>query len=119
MRFRSSNHPEAVNDPFLPVDPVSSQGQFPRYNGHSLGQIGLPPVGSIGKELNRTDLSILFYSNRTFNPLVTGSNPVLLFPFLGMQKSVFLAVAVNSAVALGALGTHWRKASVVTTRVHA
>lgn len=42
---------------------------------------------------------------------------VLLFPFLGMQKSVFMAVAVNSAVALGALGTHWRTASAASTRV--
>ncbi len=42
---------------------------------------------------------------------------VLLFPFLGMQKSVFLAVALNSAVALGALGTHWRTASAASTRI--
>ncbi|WP_062092514.1 spermine/spermidine synthase domain-containing protein [Caballeronia udeis] len=41
----------------------------------------------------------------------------LLFPFLGMQKSVFLAVALNSAVALGALGTHWRTAGVVRTHI--
>jgi spermidine synthase len=34
---------------------------------------------------------------------------VLLFPFLGMQGTVYVAVALNGAVALGALAAHWRE----------
>ncbi len=33
---------------------------------------------------------------------------VLLFPFFGMQGSVYVAVAINGAVAAGALVAHWR-----------
>ena len=33
---------------------------------------------------------------------------VLLFPFLGMQGSIYAAVAINGAVAAGALVAHWQ-----------
>src|SRR5262249_17970426 len=33
---------------------------------------------------------------------------VLLFPFLGMSGSIYVAVAMNGAVALGALVAYWR-----------
>jgi spermidine synthase len=33
---------------------------------------------------------------------------ILLFPFLGMQGAVYTAVAMNAAVAIGALVAHWR-----------
>src|SRR5262249_31890521 len=32
---------------------------------------------------------------------------VLLFPFLGMQGAIYVAVATNCAVAIGALAAHW------------
>ncbi|MEA2936947.1 MAG: hypothetical protein QOC56_451 [Alphaproteobacteria bacterium] len=34
---------------------------------------------------------------------------VLLFPFLGMQGAIYAAVALNAAVAAGALVMHWRE----------
>ena len=33
---------------------------------------------------------------------------MLLFPFLGMRNSISVAVAINAAVAVGALVAHWR-----------
>jgi len=45
---------------------------------------------------------------------------VLLFPFLGMQGAVYAAVALNLAVALGALVAHWwdRQGDVGAAPVH-
>src|SRR5262249_3919313 len=41
------------------------------------------------------------------------ASAVLLFPFLGMSKSIYVAVAMNAAVALGALAAQWSGSSQV------
>src|SRR5438132_733895 len=53
-------------------------------------------------------LGLLYYVNTLGAGAACLACIVLLFPFLGMQGSVYVAVAMNAAVAFGALAAHWR-----------
>ncbi len=66
-------------------------GHLVRRSGHVGGAVGL-----------------LYYVNTLGAGAACLVCTVLLFPFLGMQGAVSVAVAMNGAVAMGALATHWR-----------
>ena len=53
-------------------------------------------------------VGLLYYVNTLGAGAACLACTVLLFPFLGMQGAVYVAVALNGAVALGALTAHWR-----------
>lgn len=59
--------------------------------------------GNVGSSVGR-----LYYVNTLGAGAACLASSVLLFPFLGMQMSVYVAVAMNAMVALGALGAYWR-----------
>lgn len=59
--------------------------------------------GNVGSSVGR-----LYYVNTLGAGAACLISTVLLFPFLGMQMSVYLAVSMNVMVALGALGAYWR-----------
>jgi spermidine synthase len=56
-------------------------------------------------------LGLLYYVNTLGAGAACLISTILLFPFLGMQNSVDVAVAINGAVALGALAAYWRDRS--------
>ena len=53
-------------------------------------------------------VGLLYYVNTLGAGAACLSATVLLFPFIGMQGAVYVAVAMNGAVASGALAAHWR-----------
>src|SRR5262249_44897794 len=53
-------------------------------------------------------VGLLYYVNTLGAGAACLAATVLIFPFVGMQGAVAVAVAVNGAVALGALVMHWR-----------
>jgi predicted membrane-bound spermidine synthase len=53
-------------------------------------------------------VGLLYYVNTLGAGAACLACTVLLFPFVGMQGTVYFAAAVNAAVALGAFGAHWR-----------
>jgi len=53
-------------------------------------------------------VGLLYYVNTLGAGAACLASTVLFFPFLGMQGSVYVAVAVNAAVAIGALVMYWR-----------
>ncbi|WP_158900214.1 fused MFS/spermidine synthase [Burkholderia sp. L27(2015)] len=59
--------------------------------------------GNVGNSVG-----LLYYVNTMGAGAACLISTVLLFPFLGMQISVYVAVAINTLVALGALGAYWR-----------
>jgi spermidine synthase len=56
-------------------------------------------------------VGLLYYVNTLGAGAACLISTILLFPFLGMQESVGVAVAMNGAVALGALVSYWRDRS--------
>ena len=56
-------------------------------------------------------VGLLYYVNTLGAGAACLISTILLFPFLGMQESVGVAVAMNGAVALGALAAYWRDRS--------
>jgi spermidine synthase len=52
-------------------------------------------------------VGLLYYVNTLGAGAACLACAVLLFPFLGMGGSIYIAVAMNVAVALGALAAHW------------
>jgi spermidine synthase len=54
-------------------------------------------------------LGLLYYVNTLGAGAACLACAVLLFPFVGMQGAVYVAVAINSAVAAGALIAHWHR----------
>jgi len=59
--------------------------------------------GNIGSAVG-----LLYYVNTLGAGAACLACAMLLFPFLGMSGSIYVAVAMNGAVALGALVAHWR-----------
>ncbi|WP_042886274.1 fused MFS/spermidine synthase [Cupriavidus necator] len=55
-----------------------------------------------------SSVGLLYYVNTLGASAACIVCAVLLFPFLGMQASVYVAVAINATVAAGALLAHWR-----------
>jgi len=55
-----------------------------------------------------SSVGLLYYVNTLGAGVACLACTVLLFPLLGMQASVYVAVAINAAVAGGALFMHWR-----------
>jgi spermidine synthase len=53
-------------------------------------------------------VGLLYYVNTLGAGAACLVATVLLFPFLGMQGTIYIAVAMNGAVAAGALAAHWR-----------
>ena len=53
-------------------------------------------------------VGLLYYVNTLGAGAACLACMVLLFPFVGMQGAVYVAVAINAAVAAGALAVHWR-----------
>jgi spermidine synthase/predicted MFS family arabinose efflux permease len=53
-------------------------------------------------------VGLLYYVNTLGAGAACLACAVLIFPFLGMQGAVYVAVAMNIAVAIGALAMHWR-----------
>ena len=64
--------------------------------------------GNIGSAVG-----LLYYVNTLGAGAACIASAVLLFPFLGMSKSIYVAVAMNAAVALGALAAQWSGSSQV------
>ncbi len=60
--------------------------------------------GSVGSAVG-----LLYYVNTLGAGAACLACAVLLFPFLGMQGSIYVAVAMNGTVAVGALVAHWRE----------
>jgi predicted membrane-bound spermidine synthase len=54
-------------------------------------------------------VGLLYYVNTLGAGAACLACTVLFFPFLGMQGAVYAAVALNCAVAAGALAAHWRE----------
>jgi spermidine synthase len=54
-------------------------------------------------------VGLLYYVNTLGAGAACLACIVLLFPFVGMQSAVYVAAAINGAVALGALAAHWRE----------
>jgi predicted membrane-bound spermidine synthase len=54
-------------------------------------------------------VGLLYYVNTLGAGAACFACFVLLFPFVGMQSAVYVAAAINGAVALGALAAHWRE----------
>ncbi|MGY2490307.1 spermine/spermidine synthase domain-containing protein [Cupriavidus sp. CP313] len=55
-----------------------------------------------------SSVGLLYYVNTLGAGVACLICTALLFPFLGMQAAVYVAVAINAAVAVGALVAHWR-----------
>jgi spermidine synthase len=53
-------------------------------------------------------VGLLYYVNTLGAGAACLACTVLFFPFLGMQGAVYVAVATNAAVAIGAMTMHWR-----------
>src|SRR5207248_4894549 len=53
-------------------------------------------------------VGLLYYVNTLGAGAACFAATLLLFPFLGLQGSVGVAIAMNCAVAIGALAMHWR-----------
>jgi predicted membrane-bound spermidine synthase len=53
-------------------------------------------------------VGLLYYVNTLGAGAACLACMVLLFPFTGMQGAVYVAAAINAAVATGALAVHWR-----------
>jgi spermidine synthase len=53
-------------------------------------------------------VGLLYYVNTLGAGAACLACMALLFPFLGMQGAVYVAVAINAVVAAGALAVHWR-----------
>lgn len=53
-------------------------------------------------------VGLLYYVNTLGAGAACLACAMLLFPFLGMSGSIYVAVAMNGTVALGALAAHWR-----------
>jgi spermidine synthase len=53
-------------------------------------------------------VGLLYYVNTLGAGAACLACMVLLFPFLGMQGAVYVTVAINATVAVGALVVHWR-----------
>ncbi len=53
-------------------------------------------------------VGLLYYVNTLGAGAACLACMALLFPFVGMQGAVYVAVAINAAVAAGALAVHWR-----------
>lgn len=60
--------------------------------------------GNVGSSVGR-----LYYVNTLGAGAACLVSTVLIFPFLGMQMAVYVAVALNTAVALAALLAYWRE----------
>lgn len=60
-------------------------------------------TGNVGSSVGR-----LYYCNTLGAGAACLASAMLLFPFLGMQGSVYVAAGMNTAVAVGALSVHWR-----------
>ena len=56
-------------------------------------------------------VGLLYYVNTLGAGAACLACTVLLFPFMGMQGAVYAAVALNGAVAIGALVAHWHDRS--------
>src|SRR5207302_7303015 len=54
-------------------------------------------------------VGLLYYVNTLGAGAACLACTVLLFPFLGLQGAVYVAVLLNVAVAVGALVMHWRE----------
>ena len=52
-------------------------------------------------------VGLLYYVNTLGAGAACLASAILLFPFLGMSKSIYVAVAMNAAVAVGALAAQW------------
>lgn len=63
-----------------------------------------PRSGNVGNSVG-----LLYYVNTLGAGAACLVCAVVLFPFLGMQGAVYVAVALNIAVAFGALLAHWRE----------
>jgi spermidine synthase len=63
-------------------------------------------------------VGLLYYVNTLGAGAACLACAVLLFPFVGMQGTVYVAVVMNGAVALGALVAHWhdRRAPIATAK---
>jgi spermidine synthase len=59
-------------------------------------------------------VGLLYYVNTLGAAAACLACTVLVFPFLGMQDAVHVAVAMNLMVALGALAMHWRDRRTAT-----
>jgi spermidine synthase len=64
-------------------------------------------------------VGLLYYVNTLGAGAACLACTVLFFPFLGMQGAVYAAVALNCAVALGALAAHWREGSDAVAEIAA
>jgi spermidine synthase len=62
-------------------------------------------------------VGLLYYVNTLGAGAACLFATVVLFPFLGMQGAVLVAVAMNTAVAVGALAAHWRDRAAATFAV--
>jgi spermidine synthase len=58
--------------------------------------------GNIGSAVG-----LLYYVNTLGAGAACLASAIVLFPFLGMSKSIYIAVAMNAAVAVGALAAQW------------
>jgi len=67
-------------------------------------------VGQLVRRSGRVGgaVGLLYYVNTLGAGAACLAATVLIFPFVGMRGAVAVAVAVNGAVALGALVMHWR-----------
>jgi spermidine synthase len=89
----------AVNLGLVIVPTLLMGATLPLLVGHLVRRSG--HVGSA--------VGLLYYANTLGAGAACLACAVLLFPFLGLQGAVYVAVLLNAAVAAGALTMHWRE----------
>src|SRR5438105_11990354 len=89
----------AVNLALVIVPTLLMGATLPVLVGHLVRRSG--NVGS--------SVGLLYYVNTLGAGAACLACTVLLFPFLGLQGAVYVAVSLNAAVAVGALAMHWRE----------
>jgi spermidine synthase len=89
----------AVNLALVIVPTLLMGATLPILVGHLVRRSG--NVGSA--------VGLLYYANTLGAGAACLACTVLLFPFLGLQGAVYVAVFLNVAVAIGALAMHWRE----------
>ena len=94
----------AVNLALVIVPTLLMGATLPVLVGHLVRRTG--NVGSA--------VGLLYYVNTLGAGAACLVCTLLLFPFLGMQGALLVAVALNAAVAIGALVAHWRDRKVET-----
>jgi spermidine synthase len=99
----------AVNLALVIVPTLLMGATLPVLVGHLVRRSG--NVGSA--------VGLLYYVNTLGAGAACIACTLLLFPFVGMQRAVYIAAAVNAAVAAGALIAYWRERLDLTGSVAA